>query len=220
MQIHITRNGQPHGPYNLDEVNAYLLSGHLHSSDLAWYEGAAGWMPLAQVTGVQLPTSSAPPPPPMPSPAAVQPPNLGHGGNGPESERTLFEITPTITPELALTVLTCGLGLLVLAPKAIANQGCKYRLTTQRLVLATGLVARRVEEIELYRVKDVTVSQGFLGRLLGFGTVIVHGNDSSTPRLTLSPINNPTRIKEQIRDASRRSRRTEGVRSIEYGSSS
>ncbi|RYG59736.1 DUF4339 domain-containing protein, partial [bacterium] len=43
MQIHITRNGQSFGPYSLDEVNAYLISGHLNGSDLAWHEGAAGW---------------------------------------------------------------------------------------------------------------------------------------------------------------------------------
>jgi Tfp pilus assembly major pilin PilA len=52
MQIHIHREGQNFGPYSLEEVNAYLQSGNLGAGDLAWYEGAADWMPLEAVPGV------------------------------------------------------------------------------------------------------------------------------------------------------------------------
>jgi uncharacterized RDD family membrane protein YckC/Tfp pilus assembly major pilin PilA len=52
MQIHINRDGQNYGPYSLDEVRQYLASGNLIATDLAWFEGASGWMPLSQVPGV------------------------------------------------------------------------------------------------------------------------------------------------------------------------
>ena len=68
MQIFISRNNQRHGPYSLDDIQAYLASGHLHGNDLAWYEGVQGWIPLNQVPGVVTPQSRVPPPPPQIAP--------------------------------------------------------------------------------------------------------------------------------------------------------
>ena len=62
MQIHIARNGQPTGPFSLEEVNRQLAAGTLSLSDQAWYEGAAGWAPLSTVPGVSSsPTGSTSP---------------------------------------------------------------------------------------------------------------------------------------------------------------
>lgn len=52
MQITIVRDGQQMGPYPLEQVNTCLAQGMLIPSDLAWYEGAPGWVPLTQVPGV------------------------------------------------------------------------------------------------------------------------------------------------------------------------
>jgi hypothetical protein len=68
MQIHIARNGQPMGPFSLEEVNRQLAAGALSLSDQAWYEGAAGWAPLSTVPGVSgsstAGTTAAPSTPP------------------------------------------------------------------------------------------------------------------------------------------------------------
>ena len=67
MEIHITKDGQQYGPYNLKAVNGYLASGQLNASDLAWHEGAPGWIMLGAVHGVVTPrsTRSMPLPPPV-----------------------------------------------------------------------------------------------------------------------------------------------------------
>lgn len=52
MQIYITRDGQRMGPYTAEEVNRQLAAGTISLADLAWYEGAANWMPLSQVPGI------------------------------------------------------------------------------------------------------------------------------------------------------------------------
>ena len=92
----------------------------------------------------------------------------------------------------------------------------RYRLTTQRLFVQTGLIAKKLEEVELFRVKDVTLSQGILQRLLGVGNVVVLSSDDTTPRLELAGILNPVEVKEQIRNAFRASRQREGLRMGEY----
>ena len=46
MQITIARDGQQMGPYSLEMVNACLAQGMLMPTDMAWYEGAPGWVPF------------------------------------------------------------------------------------------------------------------------------------------------------------------------------
>ena len=52
MQIFVIRNGQQTGPYPPAQIQRELASGSLHANDLAWYEGAANWLPLALVPGL------------------------------------------------------------------------------------------------------------------------------------------------------------------------
>jgi len=76
MQIYIGKNGQQLGPFSLEEVNRKLADGTFAGTDLAWYEGAAGWAPLSGVAGVVIPPAAAstpaPAPTPAPTPAPVQ----------------------------------------------------------------------------------------------------------------------------------------------------
>jgi len=78
MQIYVGKNGQKLGPFSLEEVNRKLADGSFVGTDLAWYEGAAGWAPLSGVAGVVIPPTSAPAAPtpvpaPTPTAAPVQP---------------------------------------------------------------------------------------------------------------------------------------------------
>src|SRR5947208_2293588 len=68
MQIYVGKNGQQLGPFSLEEVNRKLADGTFAGTDLAWYEGAAGWVPLSSVAGVVIPPSAAATPAPTPAP--------------------------------------------------------------------------------------------------------------------------------------------------------
>jgi len=51
MMIHISRDGEQFGPYSPEQVQEYLAGGQLLPTDLAWYEGAADWVPVTAVAG-------------------------------------------------------------------------------------------------------------------------------------------------------------------------
>ena len=91
-----------------------------------------------------------------------------------------------------------------------------YRLTTQRLFVRRGWLAKHVNELELYRVKDVVVDQGVLERLLGYGTITVLADDDSTPSIQLAGVAGPVAVKETIRTQYRAARQREGVRPTEF----
>jgi hypothetical protein len=73
-----------------------------------------------------------------------------------------------------------------------------------------------VNELELYRVKDVVVDQGAVQRLLGYGTITVLAADDTTPAVDLVGISRPTTVKEMIRTHYRAARQREGVRPTEF----
>lgn len=118
------------------------------------------------------------------------------------------------TPAAAWGLL--ALGLLLLVAVWVRVKSSSYRLTTQRLFVRRGWLAKRVEEMELYRVKDVMVGQGVLQRLLGYGTITVLADDDTTPQMELVNIARPTATKELIRTHYRAARQREGVRPTEF----
>ena len=71
MQIYIAEGTQQTGPFDLDMIKAGLREGRYLPTQLAWYEGAAGWEPISQLPGME---SFFEPPPPPPPPAPLAPP--------------------------------------------------------------------------------------------------------------------------------------------------
>ena len=117
-------------------------------------------------------------------------------------------------PRVALVPLALGVLLFLLV--WIRVKSSSYRLTTQRLFVHRGWLAKHGDELELYRVKDVVVDQGVMQRLLGYGTITVLADDDSTPTLELVSIASPIKIKEMIRTQYRAARQREGVRPTEF----
>ena len=108
------------------------------------------------------------------------------------------------------------LGLLVLLLLWITVKSSRYRLTTQRLFVRRGWLARQSNELELYRVKDVVVNQRWLQRMLGYGTITVVADDETTPQVDLAGISWPMAVKELIRTQYRAARQREGVHPTEF----
>jgi membrane protein YdbS with pleckstrin-like domain len=115
-----------------------------------------------------------------------------------------------------VALIPFAIGLLLLLLLWIRVKSCSYRLTTQRLFVRRGWLAKHVNELELYRVKDVVVDQAGLQRLLGYGTITVLSADDTTPEVDLVGISSPTKVKELIRTQYRAARQREGVRPTEF----
>lgn len=90
-----------------------------------------------------------------------------------------------------------------------------YTLTTQRLRERSGVFAVQVDELELYRVKDISVRQPLLQRLFGRGQVILITSDKSTPKIVLNAIPAPNQVADLIRRHVELCRVDKGVREID-----
>ena len=74
-----------------------------------------------------------------------------------------------------------------------------YELTTERLRVTRGVITRRTDELELYRVVDVSLVEPFFFRWLGLGNLVITTNDRSTPVVTIPAISGVRELREQLR---------------------
>jgi uncharacterized membrane protein YdbT with pleckstrin-like domain len=91
----------------------------------------------------------------------------------------------------------------------------EYELTLERLQERRGVISRRTDELELYRVKDLSITEPFLQRLFGRGRVVLQTSDRSTPIVVLNCIPDPHYVAFIIREHVERCRVMKGVREID-----
>ena len=82
-----------------------------------------------------------------------------------------------------------------------ARRSVRYRLTAQRLEIERGILGKRYESIDLFRVRDVVLDQTVLERVRGVGRITVISSDAVEPTLTLGPVASARRLYDQLRDA-------------------
>ena len=105
----------------------------------------------------------------------------------------------------ACTFVVCALTFWLILPvfyalyRAWWTSTHRYVMTDQRLREATGVLLRRIEELELYRVKDISVQRTLLQTIFGRGSVTLHTSDCSTPTVVLRAIADPIGVADMLR---------------------
>lgn len=90
-----------------------------------------------------------------------------------------------------------------------------YSLTSQRLRVSSGILTKNFDDLELYRVKDLTVTQPLPLRMVDLGNISLVTSDATTPTLLLPAIKSPLEVHDLIRDEVQRLRRERGVRELD-----
>ncbi|MBK1826597.1 PH domain-containing protein [Haloferula rosea] len=91
-----------------------------------------------------------------------------------------------------------------------------YELTNERLRLYTGVLNQKIDELELYRVKDTTMDKPFMLRIFGLATVHLDTSDRSHPKVELHAISNAVELRETLREQVERLRDLKRVREVDF----
>lgn len=87
-----------------------------------------------------------------------------------------------------------------------------YTLTNERLkIRQQGVLTETRSDIELFKIKDMTVKQKTRDKLLNIGDIEIISADESDPVIELKRIKEPHEIREKIRDAAKEAREKAGV---------
>ena len=92
----------------------------------------------------------------------------------------------------------------------------KYELTTERLKTRHGVINKKMDELELYRVRDYKFDQPIFLRLFGLGNITLQTSDQATPVVIIRAIPNGEALREQIRNAVEDCRVKKRVREVDF----
>lgn len=76
---------------------------------------------------------------------------------------------------LALSVVSFVIGGVGLLRAWVRRLSTEIIVTNRRIILKTGLIGRKTIEMNIDKIESVIVSQGMLGRILDYGTLIIRG---------------------------------------------
>src|SRR6202051_531636 len=91
-------------------------------------------------------------------------------------------------------------ALIFIARGVLVRNATEMTVTNKRVFVKVGLAARRTIELLLSRVESIGVEESVMGRMLGYGTVIVHGT-GGTPEIfnmIAHPLEFRTQVQQQI----------------------
>ena len=99
--------------------------------------------------------------------------------------------------------------------KALKVRTTRIEVSTERITTTVGVFSRSKWDIELYRVKDTTLQEPFLLRLVRRANIRIVSSDRSTPTVTLPALPNAEWLRQQIRTNVERLRLKRGVREMD-----
>jgi uncharacterized membrane protein YdbT with pleckstrin-like domain len=113
---------------------------------------------------------------------------------------------------LVLSLVAAGL----VGWRWLENMASRYELTEERLIIRRGLIAKSLDEIELYRIKDVRINFSLINQIAGIGTIGIASSDETTRNgdLIIRDVERAQARREELRrlvDIARQKRRVREV---------
>jgi len=90
-----------------------------------------------------------------------------------------------------------------------------YELTTQRLKITSGILNRKLDELELFRVKDYSMNQPLFLRMVKLGNLTLVTSDASSPTVAIRAIPDVETVREKLRSAVQSERDRKRVRELD-----
>jgi membrane protein YdbS with pleckstrin-like domain len=98
--------------------------------------------------------------------------------------------------QLPILLFLLLLSVLPFIPPWFRRATTEIVVTDKRIIHKIGWIARRTEEMNMTKVETVDVRQGVVGRMLGFGTVLIIGIGSSWEPLAF--VKSPLELRNAI----------------------
>lgn len=97
---------------------------------------------------------------------------------------------------LALTVISIA----VILAKWVQNLAAAYEVTEERLIIRRGIIFKSIDDVELYRVKDIRIDFSLLNQWANIGTICIRSSDETTQAgdLILRHVEHAQRRREEL----------------------
>ena len=117
------------------------------------------------------------------------------------------------------TLLAClvGVGFVLIGLRWLRNRSTTFEITDQRLIVKRGILFKTIDEIELYRIKDVRLGYSLLNQMTDIGTITLTSSDRTTGggEFVLRDVPMARDRREGLRTLVDRARARRGVREVD-----
>lgn len=121
-------------------------------------------------------------------------------GMGRDMARTVAENRSTLQTAITVAVIVLVvLRLVKLAWHIAVLRSHRYRVSNQRILLESGVLSKRIDEVDMRTVEDIEFRQGIFERMLGIGEIGIIAADKRMARFRLLGVENPRDVRELIR---------------------
>jgi uncharacterized membrane protein YdbT with pleckstrin-like domain len=114
-------------------------------------------------------------------------------------------------------LLLTALAFLIILWKWFENLAARFDIRQDRLIVRRGIFLKSLDEIELYRVKDIRLDFSLVNQLAGIGTITVTSSDETTrgEPLALRHVERAEQRREELRRLVEAARQKRRVREID-----
>lgn len=91
-----------------------------------------------------------------------------------------------------------------------------YKLTQEKLLIETGFLNKKEEEVRLYRIMDFTLNRPLGQRIWGLGTIHCCTADRSTPDFDIRRVKNAEKVKNLLSDMVEQQREEKRITAREF----
>ena len=95
-----------------------------------------------------------------------------------------------------------GIGIVIFLRMMITKWTTEIAVTNKRLIYKRGWIARKTDELSPKKIEEINVSQGVVGRILGFGKIRIQGTGGG--EIVLPNIDDPLTFRREIENAKAR----------------
>jgi len=131
-----------------------------------------------------------------------------------------LELTPQQSTLVAQYRVLAGLGVIcivisILAVKTIRLKMIYYEVTPDRIEWSRGVLDRRVDNLDMFRVIDLNLRRSLIDCIMGVGTVRLTTTDKSDPHFEFEKVRGCRGLYDSIKKASLEADRNTGVVHLE-----
>jgi len=109
-----------------------------------------------------------------------------------------------------------GIGVVMGIWRYLTIRTWEISITSQRMIEEKGVLSKTTNELELFRVKDITLDQPIILRLVGLSNIILHTSDKTTPIVTIPGVPDGKKLREEMRNIIDKRRDEKGVRERDF----
>lgn len=105
----------------------------------------------------------------------------------------------SIALHFILAFLTFGIWLIPALLVWLGWRNTEQGVTNKRIIYKHGIISRKTDEMRLAAIESIIIKQGILGRIFGYGTIIVTGRGAGD--VVIKWMADPMRVKREIESA-------------------